>query len=97
MIQDITDDLPQSSSPPVTLRLTGPHLTLDAVERFSLLIPGRITAIDWIPAEETVDITCPDGLPDDMVMPVTEIAAARGWKVQLRPVMIVDGQTPETL
>ena len=80
-------------SSPICVRLSGPGLTPEAVERFSLIIPGRITDIDWVVSGAQVVLTCPDGLPPEIVPAMTDIALARGWDLRV----FLHGQTPEIL
>ncbi|MES2728960.1 MAG: hypothetical protein V4621_02525 [Pseudomonadota bacterium] len=90
--------LPPSLLPPVIVRLTGPHLTPDAVERFSLLIPGRILNVEWgTPDQMKVELTCPDGLPVDIIPAMTELAQAREWHLSVVPHVLSHGQKAEIL
>ncbi len=86
-----------TSLPAVILCLTGPSLTLDMVERFSLVIPGAISAIDWVTQGHAVRITCSDGIPPEIIPAMTDIALARGWDLVVLPSVLPHGQTEEIL
>ncbi len=79
------------------VRLSGPGLTPEMVERFSLVIPGRVTDVDWAASGAQVVLTCPDGLPPEIVPAMTDIALARGWDLSVSPTVFPHGQTPEIL
>jgi hypothetical protein len=78
---------------PTRIRLSGPGLTPEMVERFSLLIPGQISDIDWAVHGAQVTLTCPDGLPPEIVPAMTDIALARGWTLDV----FADGQSAQIL
>ena len=82
-----------NAAAPIYVRLSGPGLTPEMVERFALLIPGQIADIDWAANGAQVTLTCPDGLPPEIVPAMTDIALARGWDLLVFP----DRQTPEIL